>query len=52
MGNFRQFLTDLSARDMSVYAFLDNNFSTYQWIFTKLGMEICFKIVSGQIVKF
>ena len=44
MGKFRQFLTELSAelsaRDMSLFSFLDDNFSKYQWIFTKLGMSI------------
>ena len=35
--------------------FPDENFSTYQWIFTKIGMcivnvEICFGIVNGQIL--
>ena len=54
MGKFHQFLTELSARDMSVFSFLDYNFSKYQWIFTKLGMcidivEICFWIANGLI---
>ena len=54
MGKFRQFLTELSARETSVFSFLDGNFSKYQWIFTKLGIcidivEICFGIASGQI---
>ena len=38
MGKFCQFLTELSASNMSVFSFLDDNFSKYQWIFTKLGM--------------
>ena len=53
MGKLRQFLTELSARDMSVFFFVfffsfpDDNFSKFQWIFTKLVMgidivEICF----------
>ena len=51
MGKFHQFLTELSARDTSVFSFLDDK---YQWIFTKLGMcigilEICFGIANGQI---
>ena len=54
-GQFRQFLTELSARDMSVFSFLDDNLSKYQWIFTKLGMcidivDICFGIANGQIL--
>ena len=54
MGKFRQFLTELSIRDTSVFSFLDENFSKSQWIFTKLGMcidiaEICFGIANGQI---
>ena len=38
MGKFRLFLTELSARCMSVFSFPDDNFSEYQWIlfFTKL----------------
>ena len=59
MGKFRQFLTALSARDMSVFSFLDNNFSKYKWIFTKLGMcielivvEIFIKIANGQMFIF
>ena len=43
MGKFRQFLTELSARDRSVFFFPDDNLSKYQWIFTKLGM--CIDIV-------
>ena len=56
MGKFRQFLTELSARNSSVFLFHDDNFSKYQWIFTKLGMcidivEIYFGIATcnGQI---
>ena len=49
MGKFHQFLTEVSARDSSVFSFPDNNFSKYQQIFTKLGfcidiVEICFGI--------
>ena len=53
MGKFRQFLTELSGRNMSVFLFLDNNLSKYQCIFTKLVMcidiVICFGIANGQI---
>ena len=54
MGKFRQFLTELSASDRSVFSFPDDNFSKYQWILTKLGVcinivEICFGIADGQI---
>ena len=50
MGKFGQFLIDLSAHD----TFPDDNFSKYQWIFTKLGMcidgaDICFWVANGQI---
>ena len=53
MGKFLQFLTELSAHDM-IFSFPDDNFSKYQWIFTKLGvcidfMEICFGIADRQI---
>ena len=39
---------------MSVFSFLDDNFSKYQWIFTKLDMIIdiaksCFGIANWQI---
>ena len=43
MGKFRLFLTELYSCDMSVFSFPDNNFSKYQWIFTKLG--VCFNFV-------
>ena len=33
-----KFLTVLSAPDMSIFLFLDDNFNKCQWIFTKLGM--------------
>ena len=39
MGKFYQFLTELSARDTSVFSFPDDNLSKYQWIFTKLGVR-------------
>ena len=43
MGKFRQFLTELSTHDMSVFSFLDGDFSKCLWIFTKLG--VCIGIV-------
>ena len=54
MGKFRQFLTELSARDTPIFSFPDDNLSKHQWIFTKLGMcidivEIWFGIANGQI---
>ena len=54
MGEFRQFLTELSARDTPAFSFPDDNFSKYHWISTKLGMcidiaEIWFGIAPGQI---
>ena len=37
MGKFHQFLTALSAPDpRSLFSFLNNNFSKFQWIFAKL----------------
>ena len=54
MGKFGQYLTELSARDISIFSFLDDNFSKYQWIFTKIGtcidiVETWFGIANGQI---
>ena len=54
MGKFCQFLTELSVLDTSLFSFQDDNFSNYQWIFTKLGVcidivETRFGIVDGQI---
>ena len=54
MGKFWQFMTELSAHDRFLFSHLDDNFSIYQWILTKLGMcigivEICFGIANGQI---
>ena len=40
---FHLFLTELSARDTSIFSFLNDNFTKYQWIFTKLG--VCIDIV-------
>ena len=50
-----QDLTELPAQNTSVFSFLDDNFSKYQWIFTKLGMyidivEICFGIANGRFL--
>ena len=54
MGIFRQFLTELSVRDTSVFSFPDDNFSKYQWIFTILAvctniMKIWLGIADGLI---
>ena len=54
MGEFRQILTELSARDTPIFSFPDDNLSKHQWIFTKLGMcidivEIWFGIANGLI---
>ena len=54
MGKFRQILTELSARDMPIFLFPDDNLSKCQWIFTKLGMcidmlEFWIGIANGQI---
>ena len=35
MGKFRQFLTELSARDTPIFSFPDDNLSKRQWIFAK-----------------
>ena len=53
MGKFPQFLTELSARDMLVFPFPDDNLSN-RWILVKLGMcidivEIWFGIANGHI---
>ena len=54
MGKFCKFLTELSACDTSIFSFPDDNFSKYQWIFTKLVMcidivETWFGSTDGQI---
>ena len=36
MSKFDQFLIGLSARYISLFSFLDDNFSECQWIFNKL----------------
>ena len=52
-GKFRQIFTELSAQDMPIFSFLDDNLSKCLWIFTKLDMcidtvEIWFGIANGQ----
>ena len=54
MGKLHQMLTELSAFDKSIFSFLDNSFSKYQLIFTRLSMcidivEIWFGIADGHI---
>ena len=54
IGKFHQFLTELSARNTSLFSFPDDNFSKYQCIFTKLGVPIdivktWFGIADGKI---
>ena len=54
IGKFVQFLTELSARDRSLFSFPDDNLRNYELIFTKLGVcidivEVCFGIAVGQI---
>ena len=43
MGKFRQFLTESSASNTSLFSFLDNNLSISQWNFTKF--DVCMDIV-------
>ena len=55
LAKFCQFLTKLSARNMSVFSFPDDNFNKYQWIFTNLVrplifLESCFGFANGQIL--
>ena len=54
MGKLRQILMELSARDMPIFSFPDDNLSKSQGILTKLGTcidmkEIWFGIANGQI---
>ena len=54
MGKFRQILTELSARDTSIFLFPGNYLSKCQGSFTKLGTcivikEFWFGIANGQI---
>ena len=53
MGKFCQFLTELSARDGSVFSFPNDNLSKCQWIFTKLSVcidivDICLGLLMGK----
>ena len=53
MGKFFIFF-ELSAHDMSVFLFVDDYLSKYQWIFMKLGVcidivEVWFGIDNGKI---
>ena len=50
MRKFRQFLTELSARHMSVFLFPYDNFSKYQLMFTKLYMCIAMEISFGMLM--
>ena len=45
MGKFRKISTELSARDMPIFPFPDDNLSKYQGILTKLGTCIDIKKV-------
>ena len=55
MGQFHQILTELSARDIYIFSFPDDNLSECQGVLTKLGTcidirEIWFWIADGQIL--
>ena len=45
MGKFCQSLTELSARDKSIFSFTDDNLSNCQRILTKLGTYIDMKYI-------
>ena len=54
MGKFRQILMELSAQDMPIFSFPDDNLCKCQGILTKLGTcidikEIWFGTTDGQI---
>ena len=53
MGKFRQIVTELSARDMPIFSFPDDNLCKCQGILTKLGTFIDIKerfgFANGQI---
>ena len=54
MGKFRQIFTELSARDMPIFSFQDDNLSKLQGILTKLAIcieikELWFGIANRQI---
>ena len=50
MDKFRQFLTELSASDMSGFSFPDNNLSKYLCIFTKLCGLILLRSALGMLM--
>ena len=55
MGKFRQILTELSARDLPIFSFPDDNLYKCQRILTKLGTcidikKFWFGIANGQIL--
>ena len=55
MGKFRQIFTELTAPDMLIFSFLDNNLSKKRGILTKLAIcidikEIWFGIANGEIL--
>ena len=55
MGKFHQILMELSAQDMPIFSFLDDNLCKCQGILTILGTcvdvkEIWFRIANGQIL--
>ena len=55
MGKFRQIFTELSAQDMLIFSFPDDNFSKKQGILSKLAIcidskEIRLGIANGQIL--
>ena len=50
MDKVRQFLTELSARDISVFSFQDNKLSKFQWIFAKLDFFFSRKIFKDFIL--
>ena len=39
-GKFRQFLTELSAHNIYIFSFLDDNLRKCQWIITKLVYQL------------
>ena len=43
IGNFRQILTELPARDTPVFSFPDGSLNECQWSLTKLGTSIDIK---------
>ena len=56
-GQIWSIFAELSAYNTSLFSFLDDNFSKYQWVLTKFGVcinivEIWFGIDDGQISSF